>query len=151
MAGWPARLGDGRIAMLTVRGLVTGPVFARIGLSVAQIERSDGSMAGVSVFEHAVIALTAEEMFAAELDLVRHGQLALPRAFLVSPTSLQVFQRYAWLMANEGVGRAAFTGAQMAQARQWAQAMGRVMRQERDRTAQAKCQPCTSDAGARMP
>lgn len=133
IAAWPLRGSAGLIEILTVRGIVTQPMLGQISATIEQIERGDGAVAIVSIFEHAVLAVTAEQMHAAEMPFVRRGEVGIPRASVVSAASLPTFRRYGWLMALEGVGRDAFTLDRLAQAFHWAQTMGDLLADERAR------------------
>jgi hypothetical protein len=135
-AAWSQRRrGHDKIEVLAVRGLVTERAWSGIVGATAQMERRDESIAGVSLVECAVVALCAEQMCACEVEQLRAGLLRNPRAFVVSPSSLPLFRRYAWLMASHGVGRQAFSGAEMPQALRWAREMGQLMLADRQHRA----------------
>lgn len=127
VAGWSARGCVGVIELMTVRGVISGKSWRSVAARAARLERSDHSIAAVVLFESVVFALDAAEMRAAELEQIRAGNLQNPRALVASDSGLPVLRDYALLMAQEGVGRFAFSGAQTAEALGWAQEMGRLM------------------------
>lgn len=136
-AAWPVRRRRvGTIEVLLVRGLVTAGAWSGIVGGAARAERKDRSIAAVALMAGAGIALDdAERMCEADAAQVRAGLLLNPRAFVVPPGNLPLFKRYAWLMAREGVGREAFSGAELPDALRWAQEMGLLMQADRRRPA----------------
>jgi hypothetical protein len=128
MSGWHAPAG--RIRVMSVYGLVTPSYLPGVQAALAEAERAARAVAAVLVLSQAVVAASADEVAEAELAaLETTGQLA-PRALVVAPVNLPVFRRYAWAMAQAGVGRYVFTDSQMAPALRWAQSMGALVQSE---------------------
>lgn len=126
---WPAP--GGPIEIVTIAGLVTTGSLKRVMARIAHAERRDKSVAAVTILTRAFLLMSAEDLVAAEMPHVGVGMLNNPRALVVPIANLPTFQRYGWLMAQQGLGRYVFSPDQMGPALQWARAMGQLMTAER--------------------
>jgi len=127
----------GRIEVITLRGLITLGQLAHLNGHLAEIERRRDCVAAVLLLTQALIAASPEEMANAEAERVRAGDLHHPVALVVAQVNLADFRRYAWAMANMGVGRYVFSDCETVRALRWARAMGWQASAERQWKARA--------------